>query len=154
MAAGGSSRCPPVPLSPPQLELRLRLRQPVESERHCPHRQALGVGEHKGSTGGIPELGVEHCRSQRHRASTGGIVGVGRFHHQPPRGESALAEPAAEPLAHEAEQGVENADVVGVGGQSMREVKLGLPLGWQHRPGIDTPRPGPERPAITTEHAA
>ena len=36
----------------------------------------------------------------------------------------------------------------------MGHVKLGLPLGWQHRPRIDALRPGPERPALAAEDGA
>jgi hypothetical protein len=148
------SACPPVHPSAPEFQLPLRFHQPVQRERDCPYRQALGVGQHKGPAGGVPELRVEHCRSERHGASTGGIVGVGRFHPKPSRGESALAEPPAEPLAQQAEQGMENADIVGVGGQGMRDVKLGLPLRGQHRPGIDALGPRSKRAALTAEDGA
>ncbi len=46
---------------------------------------------------------------------------------------------------------MEDAEVVGVGGESVSHVELRLPLGRKHRSRVDAPGPGPEGPAISAE---
>ena len=49
---------------------------------------------------------------------------------------------------------MQHAEVVGVGGQRVRHVELGLPLGRQHRPRIDAAGLRPERAAGAAEDGA
>ena len=49
---------------------------------------------------------------------------------------------------------MQHAEIVGVGGQRVGDVKLGLPLGRQHRARIDAARLRPERAAGAAEDGA
>src|SRR4051812_12922904 len=49
---------------------------------------------------------------------------------------------------------MQHAEVVGIGGQSMDQMKLGLPLWRQHWTRIDALCPGPEHPALPPEDSA
>jgi hypothetical protein len=141
-------------LTRPEIQLRLRFHQPIERERHRPDGQALGVSQRKGSAGGVPQLRIEHGRAKRNSACNGGVVGIGGLEQEASGGEPPPADPAAQALGHSAKDGMQDAEVVGVGGKSVDQVELRLPLGRKHRPWVDTLGPGAEDPTPAAEHGA
>jgi len=146
--------CVSAPLRSPQLQLRRRLHDAIERERHAPHREPLGVGQGKRPPGGFPQLHVEHRRPERHRPRDVGVIGVGGLDPEPAGHEAAMPEPTAQTLAHDAQQMEQHAEIVGVGGQRVGQMEFELLLGGQHRPGVDPARPRPQGPAGAAEHGA
>jgi hypothetical protein len=63
-----------------------------------------------------------------------------------------VAEAPAQQLGEPAEQGVQDAGVVGVGGEGVGHPVLGAHLRRQDRPGIDATGLGPEGAALAAEH--
>jgi hypothetical protein len=147
-------RLPAYRLTHPQFKLRLRLHQPIQRERHRPHGQSLRIGQRKGPACGIPQLRIEHSGRERNSTDGSGVVGVYGLQPEPAGGETARPDPAAETLAHGPEHRMQNAEVVGIGGQGMDHVELGLPLRREHRPGIDSLGPGPKHPAAAAKDRA
>jgi hypothetical protein len=114
----------PAPLSPPQLQLRLRLQQPIQGERQRPHRQSLAVGQRESSAGGVPQLRVEHGSRKRNGTGGSGVVGIGCLDPEPSGGKAAPPDPSAEALAHHPKNRIQNSQIIGVCGQGMGHVEL------------------------------
>jgi len=87
---------------------------------------------------------------------SGGILIVGIFHldGEPPRRERALPEPQPQRLGESPEQRMQHAEIVGVGGEGMRQPVLRLDRGGQDRPSVDPAAPGAEHPAPRAEDRA
>jgi hypothetical protein len=62
-----------------------------------------------------------------------------------------MPEPPAQRFGEPAQQGMQSAEIVGVGGEDVGDPVLRLYFRWEHRPGIDAPAPGPEQPSPRAE---
>jgi hypothetical protein len=65
-----------------------------------------------------------------------------------------MAEPAAQRFGEPAEQGMQDVEIVGVGGEDVGDPILRFHLWREHRPGVDAPAPGPEQPSPRAEDGA
>ena len=137
-----------------QLQLRVRFDQPVCGERHRPHRRPPPHREGQRQLRGLPELAVERLRGEGDAPRV--IIVVGVFHPQrePPRREAPPPEPPAQRLGEPAEQAVQHAEVVGVGGEGVGEPVLGPRFRRQHRSRVDAAHLGAKQPAPAPEDGA
>ena len=137
-----------------QLQLGIRLDQPVGPERHGAHRDAARQGERERPLGRLPELLVQQRGGQRDAPRSAGIVGVFHLEGEPPCREPPLAEPPAQGFRQPPQQQMQHGEVVGIGSQRMGHAILRPDLRRQHRPGIDASSLGAQRASPPAEHRA
>jgi hypothetical protein len=135
----------------PQLQLRLRLQQPVERERYGSYRQALGICLGKDSMRCFPKLSIEHAGRKRLRAGDDCVVGVRRLDSNPSGGQPPSTKTRTQPITHGPQQWMEHVKVVGISRQRMDQMKFSLTLWREHGTGVNTLRPSPERPSLAAE---
>jgi hypothetical protein len=138
----------------PQRELRIGLHQLIRRHRHRPHRDATRQGEREPSLHSLPDLVVERLTAERNAARRMGVIGVFHLDGEPPCREAAPPELVSQRLGQPTEQGVQDAEIVAVGGEGMGESILRLHLGGQHRPSVDPPRLRAKQPPPAAEHGA
>ncbi len=124
----------------PQLELSVAVVELQGGEGHAAHRDAPRQRLVERGARGAPELDVEGAGGEPHPPLGGRVVGVAHREVEASRHVAALAEPAADPLAHGAEQPLQHGAVVGVGRQHVRDAALGPDRRRQHRAAIDAVR--------------
>ena len=137
-----------------EIQLCLRLEQPVHRHRHRPDRDPSRHRKTQPAAGALPELPVQSRRRKCHAARRGGGVGVFDFHHHPPGGEPSPPEPPALRFSEPAQQRVQDAEIVGIGGEGMGQAVFRLHFRRQHRPRVDSPALRPKQPAPRAEHGA
>jgi hypothetical protein len=137
-----------------QLQLRVRLDQPVRRDRHRPHRRAPPHREGQRQLRCLPELGIERLRGEWDAPRVVVVVGVFHPEREPPRREAPPPEPPAQRLGEPAQQSVQHVAVVGVGGERMGEPVLGPRFRRQHRPRVDAAHLGAKQPAPAAEDGA
>ena len=97
---------------------------------------------------------VERLTAERNAARRMGVIGVFHLDGEPSSREAAPPELAPQRLGQPAEQGVQHAEVVGVGGEGVGESILRLHLGGQHRPRVDPACLRAKQPPPAAEHGA
>jgi len=137
-----------------EIQLRPSLEQPVHRHRHRAHRDTPCHRQREGLAGSLPELVVQCRRGQRNSPGGSGTVGVLHFHHHPPGGESAPPQPQALGFGEPAQQRVQDAEIVGVGGECMGHAVLRSHFRRQHRPRIDAAALRREQPSPGAEDRA
>jgi hypothetical protein len=138
----------------PQFQLRVRLDQLVGRDRHRAHRDPPRHRDVERPLRRLPELAVERPGGQRDAALGAGVVGVFDPHREPPRREPPPAEPPAQPLGEPAEQVVQHAEIVAVGGQGVGEAVFRPHFRRQHRPRVNAAGLGAEQPSPAPEDGA
>ena len=134
-----------------EVQLGTGFQQTVRRHRHHPHREPPGECEPQGAAGAVPQLPVQRRGREGNAPGRAGGVGVFHLHHDPPRAEPAMPEPAAQRFGEPAQQGMQEVEVVGVGGEDVGDPILRFHLRREHRPGVDAPAPGPEQPSPRAE---
>ena len=102
-----------------EIQLRPILEEPVHRDRHRPHRDAPGHRETECRAGPRPQLLVQRRRGENDAAGRGGAIGILHLHHHPSGSEPAPPEPPALRFGEPSQQRVQDAEIVGVGGEGM-----------------------------------
>jgi hypothetical protein len=105
----------------------------------------------QGAAGALPQLPVQRRGGERNAAGRAGGVGVFHLHHHAPGAQSAMPEPPAQRFGEPAQQGMEDVEIVGVGGEDVGDAILRFHLRREHRPGVDAPALGAEQPSPRAE---
>src|SRR3954453_666953 len=108
----------------PELELFLRHTKLVQRERHGTNGETLRDGQGKGSLRQFPELRVESGGTKRETAYCRGIISIGELGADSARRQAPPPQAVSQPLADQPEQRQNNLEIVGIGRQSMSQVKL------------------------------
>jgi hypothetical protein len=105
----------------------------------------------KDSTRCFPKLSIEHAGRKSLRAGDDCVIGVRRLNPNPSGGQTPLTKPTTQSITHGPQQWMEHVKVVGVSRQRMHQMKFSLTLWREHRTGINTLRPSPERTPLAAE---
>ena len=138
----------------PQFQLRVRLDQLVGRDRHRAHRDPPRHREVERALRRLPELAVERPGAEWDASLGAGVVGVFDLHREPPRREAPPPKPPAQPLGEPAQQVVQYAEIVAVGGEGVGEAVFGPHFRRQHRARVDAPGLGAEQPPSAPEDRA
>jgi hypothetical protein len=85
----------------------------------------------------FPELAVERLDGEAEASGCVGVIGMIHLNRETPGREPPLPEPLAEHFGEPPKQGMQHREIVGVGGERMRNPELGADFGREHRAGID-----------------